>query len=341
VKLRVPGHILFALVLFSGSNVWASMTGSYYKGVLVAHLEASTFTTKENYLSSGEAVSLAPGQSFTEIAGRFQAAYDFADWWSLYSDFGFKRNRAVTPLLENVNTGFADIGLGANMLAWSGFVKIIPDIYVSIPTYAANGADGGVLLGDGALALQGRVFLTKTFRQFLVSVYGGIKLRGNGLSTQVPVGLHGVWDFRRFFILGSVQSLFSLNDDKNTDLPVVRTSVTERLAAGSFAYNAVNPSATTASLSAGWKISPHFSVTLGADQTIMGTNAAKATRFLVGITFADLLTRGKKAAGFTEEGREQLEKFVVEPDPEPFPTEEKPGAAPKRPQRKKRVFGPY
>ena len=94
-----------------------------------------------------------------------------------------------------------------------------------------------------------------------------------------------------FFVEGGINGSISLNNDQYTSFPLYRINVTNLYDAGSYAYDAVNPTWLNGNLTLGFRMSPTLFVTGGIDQTIVGYNAPQFTRFLIGIGYSTEPTR--------------------------------------------------
>jgi len=290
ITWTLVGLLVLASVNIFSHDAIASPFG-FIPGRYLGYMEGSYFRTTTNYDDNGNSVNLPNGNQFTQYRSDFQASYDISRRFGVYGNVGFESVDATTSPVERTTTGFSDVGVGADALLWSGFVNIIPDLSFSMPLYPTPGTDATPLLGDGAYAGTGKLYISRNFKYFAAAVYAGYTYRSQSLSALLPWGFRGEAFLGPFFLDLRFVASTSLNTDYYPTGSVVRQLVTNLYDGGSYIYDTVNPSFMAMEARLGWHVASDLFVTGGVGQTLSGQRSAQVTTFLVGLGLTGLFNR--------------------------------------------------
>lgn len=275
----IAALMVFLAAASAQGNIWG-----FKKGAMRFGMEGSYFTTNQNYDSTGTTAILPGDNSFTEIRTVLGGSYDFNDWVGANLDLSFKRNTSVDPSLERTNTNFSELRFGAQALLLDSKVKLVPDLKFTLPLHGK--ITDSAYLDDQAFKIEGRLYASMMIKRWIgLAAYSGFEFKGDGLSSSIPYGGWVHTQFSKFYVDLGLMGYASMKNDQYTDNASFREDVNANLNGSSYLYQAVNPSLTYLSFWGGWMFSKGWTLGLGAEIPLMGTNTAKGNRFLANLTF--------------------------------------------------------
>jgi hypothetical protein len=280
-------------------------------------LESSYANSKANFDPNGNAINLG-GSQLTELRFNILGSYDFNNLLGGYAELTFNRDDVTTSTAERVNSGFSQGVLGLEGVAFSGFIKIIPEIaliapFVGQPDSSATSA----LIGNGVYVATAKVNLNKRFKHFVLFGYGGYNYSTGGISGNIPYGFVARGDFKSFFADLGISGISSLNGDQYSNNLATRQQITNFVEGGSLAYDAINPAWTNLDSAVGFRFLRNYSFSLGLEQSLAGQNTAQETRFLLTFIYNSTPTRVMLSPDEGHPSPENdSEKFEVDTSPE-------------------------
>ena len=309
MKFFAESFLLFFLPITAVANPYG-----FYPSTLKLSIESSYYNTKVDYDSGGNSINLPSGNQVTEYRFNFGGAYDLNDWLGVFAKVTFNREDAITSTLERTNTGLSEGLVGVDFLAWSKFVKIVPEISSIIPASPApdptsTTTSSSALLGNGVFGVSGKLNVTKKFGHFGFWGFGGYTYLANGFSAYIPYGLDLRLDLASFFTDLGMNGIASMNTDQYTSNPSFRQQVTSLIEGGSLLYGAVNPAWTNLVANIGVKFASNYSAALGIEQPLMGQNTSEGTRILLTLSFNSSpagLYRNEKRRAYNGDDSESL-----------------------------------
>lgn len=211
--------------------------------------------------------------------------------WTALENFGFYLGAGMAATeSESVasvrtNSGIRDIKMGVDMLAYQGWLELIPEVYLIYPFHKVESDTDDVLLGDGAMVFGGKLWAQKLWKSF--NIYGmiGAEYYNDERAHRLPYALGMELDTRIIDVGGEIGGFARLGEDENTDSVIVRKAVTDRVDGGSLKYYAVNPSLLEVKAWLNYDFTSDFSVKAGLGQTLNGDNTAYGMTFFAMMTF--------------------------------------------------------
>ena len=270
------------IALQSHANPYSKRTGR-----LTFDIKTSYLSTTENLDKDGDIVDLENSNKFEEIKTNLRGEYDYSRYTTFFTDLTVNSVTSNDGTSERSETAMSDVALGFEyILSRKNAFLVMPSFQVKIPLATYSETTDSVLLNNNSIDVDATLNISKRFRSFYLRGYGGFIYRTEGLSWLIPLGAEAFYISRRFMIGGGLESSFSVTDDDYTNDTSRRTDVTDRVNAGSLAYNAVNPSITKLYGLFKFYIEPQLYVGLGVKQSIFGESAAYGTEYVANVGFA-------------------------------------------------------
>lgn len=283
--MKMKNSFLIFWFLLTATGATAGPLG-HQSGSLVSIFDVGYLTSTKNFDDTGQVMALSRSNEFSQWRLRGQAEYDLSDQWGVFGAFSYKRANAFATTASRFNNNLSDFFLGTDVAVWNGWIRITPEVVISIPTYPKPGTEDSALLGDGASTISFALNGAKDWGAFGLNGYVGYRARSEGYSSSWLFGLQAQYmpEIPLFAFFGLYND-WSLNNDSYTSANRIAPAINYN--GGSLIYSSINPSLNVIEAGAGFKISESFFITGSIETTIMGVRTAQYTQFLVGVGYTD------------------------------------------------------
>jgi len=196
-------------------------------------------------------------------------------------------------------------------------VVFIPELFVTQPFNSIDSSTDEVLTGEGAFVVQGGFWLKKSILGFHNYLYLGANHRNEGRSN---LALHSIGTYLKPkpWVFGAeIYGYDSITDDKETDTPLTKLTVTSTVSGSSLRYYAINPSILEFKLWTGFDFDNDIQINGGYVFPITGKNTARGNTILFGLTWKfdfEKLRKGRSASPFGRKNKKGLNEFQVDGD---------------------------
>lgn len=207
----------------------------------------------------------------------------------------------------------SDVFLGYQFFWIAKPIKLKPEFIVNVPVESVDPATDEVLLGDGVTVAHAGMWAQAKWLSLDHTAYLGAAYRTGGLSSLVEFSIGSKKEFEGFDIGAEVVGFESVTDDEFTATPAQRTTVTNRVNAGSLKYYAVNPSLISANVFFGLQMTEALGFRLGYGMDVQGKNFGKGSTIYLNLEW-DLSTTGDEFTKSRRQGQQaaDVDKFTVE-----------------------------
>lgn len=164
------------------------------------------------------------------------------------------------------------------------------------------------------MSVSGGLWLVKDFGSFYIYLSGFYLYRDEGRSHLLPWSLGTEFDFNGFYVGAEGYGFESVTDDEETSTPTNKTTITNRVNAGSLTYYAVNPQEIAAKVWFGIDFSKYFRTNLVYSQGLNGTNYGLNQIIAVSLEYKlDMsINEPKQRSYYERKKRRQLKSFEVD-----------------------------
>lgn len=264
------------LILLSGSLAFAFdefRTNS--PGQWNLEIDFKYFNATANYSrGGGEYDSLPSGFSYNLMDFDFGARWTPSPNWGFFAQTRYAYATSNDSLTERTNGGLSHLKVGADLqLGKISSFDIMTEASVLIPLNRVDPQGDKVLIGEGAMEIDGRM-IAKTKWSFLEPMaYFGLTYRDEGRSALLPYGLGAEIPLSGMAIGADLRGYESITDDDKTDQPFAKENVRFKNGGALKFYN-VNPSLLETNIWLRLNKDGRFQFKVGAGTTITGASTA-------------------------------------------------------------------
>ena len=309
IKYWVP---LLVLVFCSTSSATPPTLSQKY---LSLKTQFDYLNTTENFDSEGGSIEdLASDNSYTRYNLGVSALYTFSTDAAIDLGLAFANAVSVDTVDERTSTQFTEVyGKFYYQLTDRPF-EIIPEFGLVIPFNRFDTDTDDVLTGEGAMQFSAGSWFVKEFGAIYFYLYASYVYRDEGRSHLLPWKLGTEYDFGGFYLGTEANGLESVTDDEETDTPTNKTSITNRVNAGSLSFYSINPQEIAVS---GWvavDFSKFFHGKLVYNQGINGRSYGVNRRVMAMLEYKLDMTKNepKKRSFIDRKARKRLRNFEIE-----------------------------
>lgn len=269
--------ISIGCLLLATQMVWAlDVQRTFDAGRFDMSLDASYFKSESNYGANGDKQSLSSGSRFQDIQLATSARYVWFNKLGTYSGLDFGNVESANTTNTRTNSILTNILLGADYQFlradnWS--------LYADFAYFHANekiDVDGDTALAsDGASQFRAQVTALIQLSQFRNFASLGYNHRTEGLSALMLYSLGSEYMFNQFSIGAEVRGLSSVKDDDQTNNPLYRENLTNKVNAGSKKYFTINPNLLEAMAIVSYSVNTDLKLKLSLGSTVTGSNSAE------------------------------------------------------------------
>ncbi len=245
------------------------------------------FETHANHDVGGNTFSrLNDDQLFTNWTTQFFGRWSLSEKWALFGHLNVAHSRSVGKLATRTSSAFSEGGLGVDFMVSSGFFIVTTQLFGAFPFRSVALDTDEVIISEGAKQIGAKLYVAKPLKSFLSWGSLGIVSRSDGRSTLIPWELALSSKFHYWMIEGRIYGYENLGDDQYTEIPSTRTSVTDRVNAGSLHFFSINPKSVAWEAMSGYRWTPTFETLLGYGSTITGSSSASGFHVLGLVRFS-------------------------------------------------------
>jgi hypothetical protein len=263
------------LMLFYGflSN---AATLHFKKGDWLLATSGQMFQTNGNYVGSGGASSLAPGNSFQTLQAEVLSRYSLNSTWALFAAAHFAMSDSKSNNVNRNNSSLTEAVIGTHTkLEFSAF-DLIPELSYLFPFEKNNNNQDSVMSSEGVTVLDARLRGQVAFEHFNLFSHAGYAMR-SGRSHLLNWELGFELPVSQSLLLGAkIYGSQSISNDPDTggSAEASRLAATNRVNGGSYYYYSVNPSLIEAEGFAKIKLGSRWAIGGFGGLTVSGSNAA-------------------------------------------------------------------
>ncbi len=277
---------------------------------LWSQFDSMYFFSNANYSAEGgEFKDLTDSNDFTNLKFQPSLFYGVSPSFNIYLGFEGTHSETGTVLGVEQATLFTGVSSGLNYIVSRSFFRWLFNLDLFYSTDKIQDTRKDILTSDGVSIVTPKLIIYKRIKNFTFQSHLGLEVPFEELSKKLLWGA-GV-NFRlpntRLFIGTEVEGINSIIDDKETENPSTRTTVTDTLAAESLYYYSVNPDLLSAKAFIDFKVTKQFSVKLSYLHTLNGKSKAAGYGGIMNLKWA--IKRGKsfKKYHFSRKGRRKFQ----------------------------------
>ena len=240
-----------------------------------AYLDAKYFKTQANFGSSGEKKNLAANSSVQNLNLQTTARYLFFNDIGLYSGLNFNNIESNNGLTSRSNSLLTNVFLGGDYQFFhSEKWSIYADISYSLANEKIDLNQDAAVASEGANEFKALLVAVLNFESFRSFAKLGIDYRNKGFSALSLYGFGGEFPMGDSALGVEFAGSSTIKDDENTNAPLVRDTLTNRVNAGSRMVYAINPNLLDAQLYYSYALDPNLILKVNAGATLIGSNSA-------------------------------------------------------------------
>ncbi|MEZ4872868.1 MAG: hypothetical protein R2827_11660 [Bdellovibrionales bacterium] len=233
------------------------------------------YNSKANFdFPGGSYTDLGTGKRYQLTRSHSNLIYDFSKNWS--SAIGLTGGMAMST--DNVDTRTSSrlhrIEWRTRYLAYSKYFQLIPELNLSGSLFSISNDVDEVFVDDDLNRIEIGSWFQKSLWGFYNYLYLGYQSRNKDFSDLGQFKLGSFYRFNKYYFGLEFNGFNSMTDDKYVDARLNRTTITDRVNAGSLLHYAVNPSVLNAKAWAGLKASQNYMFKIGMEQAINGESYA-------------------------------------------------------------------
>lgn len=262
--------------------------------ILESSLYVDYLNTTSNFNSNGEEQALTDGQSLSvldvELGFRLPMSRSFA----LSVDSQLSRVESVTNLENRINTGVSWVKVGADYNLFRSFFDGSIGAEYKMPVFTFDTSTDDSLISSGEPSFYFEFMGQKRFGVTKNYFWLGYENRDNGLASLGHYGIGSRIYFGKASFALELKGFDTITKDQESGNPLVRTTLTDRVNAGSLHYYAVDPKLLSLNGTLGIRLSRGKRLDLGGHMPLQGINTSQGPSFFVGLAFDfDLVPRRK------------------------------------------------
>lgn len=244
------------------------------------------FSTEANLSPGGGGyTSLGGGRSYDHFSTHLTADYRLQKDWRIAvggdvvhaNSTGYLEDRKTTEL----NTVFAE---SLYVFRFGRFL-LAPQIRYLHSLVEVDLWTNDIIAGEGTNQIEVGAWGAVKLGPLEPYVYAAYRSQNDGRAHLMPFQIGTKYYYQQMYFLAEVYGHIPISNDTYRNREFVRTTVTERVNAGSWKFYAVNPTLFEGRAELGYKISPDFTVYGGAAHTIDGKNAAYGFTLSFGLLY--------------------------------------------------------
>lgn len=280
----------------------------YKEGRWVFKAKESYFSSNENWDKDGNSSTLPNGQSLTVLSSSLSVTHDITDSISAFAILDAVYGKSVGFDFERTRFFPTDLKLGSDILVYSGFVDLVPELIVNIPIDTIAEDTDEVVLSEGVFDIRAGTYISQHFNFLSGYAYIGYAYRAEGRSSLIPYEVQLVKAFGDFQLNAGLWGHQSLQDDEFTDLPQRRRALTSRVNGGSLRFYSVNPSVMELGVSGGLPVSDSFFARVGFSRTLLGSETAIGNTFWASLSYS-FGGSNKRIRSFQEREKQKIREL--------------------------------
>ncbi len=267
--------VLAALGMVS-TDSWAfDNSKNFRKDTLEVFASTQYYYSQSNFNSSGTQQSLSSGNYYMLIDATFGGRYTLGSRAAFTLAGNVGNATSHSAVANRSNSSFNWVKLGAEYLAYSGAIDVIPEFFAIIPTDKVNfTSNDAVANSEGVTELHPRLTLQKTFGSVGMYGYAGFAYRDAGRSYLAPWGAGVFYQTTDSKFGAEIFGSQSITDDKDTSARVLRDNYNTNVMAGSVKFGALNPSIIDTNFFFKYGLNSKWSMQADAGIAVAGSNAA-------------------------------------------------------------------
>ena len=276
--LNVTTSLLFSSLFFLPHQLRADeVFKSFSSGRFDLLFETNYLKTNSNFSKDGEKIGLPVNSTLQLINLKTQARYLFLNNLGFYSGLNFNNIESYNGTNTRANSVLTHFILGSDyQIVQTDKWSLYADVSYYLTNVAVNLNQDDSLPSDGANELKALLVGTMSLESLRSFAKAGVNQRSDGLSTLVLYGAGIEYFIGYYSALGfAISGASTVKDDLNTDTPLVRDALTDRVNAGSRIFYSINPNVLDAEISYAYSIENGFTLKLKAGATVNGSNTAE------------------------------------------------------------------
>lgn len=250
-------------------------------------LSASTeyFMSQANYENARGSYSRLPGDNkFSSLESKFRGRYNFTTLFSAFAGFGLGYSQATDSVYQKSNSQLTEAFAGADFLLNKKYVRLVPEVLVSMPMSPTDPNQTDPLTSDGVPYIRTGLFAHKPLRYFRLGAFGGFHIPLSDLGTRFAYEVTA--DMRLFTVVtigGGINGYETFLADSSTFASRNQTAL--RANAGSQRFFAFEPSLIEARGWVGFRPDRSMWIRVGVAKTLNGINTAEGFALTGSIVF--------------------------------------------------------
>ncbi len=267
------------------------------------------FNSDANYTANGgEYLSLIKGQRYSLYDLDLSARWNPNARYGIFGDVVIASAQSQGVSETRTNSSVSDVTLGIDYMLYKGWVQIVPEFSGSFPMTRITPKTDGVMNSDGTMNGTFRILFRRELPWVRFYTHFGYQYKDDGRASRLPYALGAELDFNKTYLGFELGGFRSVSYDQDTNTPALKTTVTDRVNAGSLKFYSVNPSVMELKTWLAWDLAPYLSMNIGGGGTINGENYAAGYQFFAGITYRTITLPKEKVSS-------PVDEFKPTPDP--------------------------
>lgn len=245
------------------------------------------FFTHANYLGDSTQQILLPSHIYNNYGTFLHGSYNLDHEWSILGtiDSAYAHSDDGSSARNAYNV--SDAGIGLQYLRRYTWIWLAPEFSAS---YAFNPVEVNtdtVLVGEGAATISGILNALKIWTHAIQSYgYLGYTYRFDGRSSLLPFDFGSKFRLIKPWFGAEIRGYRTAFEDEDTNSPSMRTSVTDRVDAGSLRYYSINPSLVEGEIFTEIFFNPKLMARLAGNVTLWGQNTAQGYGYFFSLKYA-------------------------------------------------------
>lgn len=249
----------------------------FRKGEWLAAVDTNYFLSNTNYSSGGSPVSLLSGGQYQLLDVGLSTRYVWASSWAFNGglNVGNSESRGVDAVRSN--SSLTHVNLGLEMAMALGALELIPEFTFVYPFEKVRSGQDAVMNNEGVMEFRSRLHSQIAFGRFNLLGHLGYDWRAEGRAALMPwsLGLELEWGSATLGAkLFGFQSIGQDQDSGNSAKEAERTTLLNKVNAGSLRFYSIDPSLVEAGGYAKFQLTDRILMELSGSATLTGVRSA-------------------------------------------------------------------